>query len=327
VVGCLCAAVAAHAEPVVLKLGTVVPAGTSWARETEAFTRQVETATKGTLHIKWYLGGIAGDEVQMLDRVSRRQLDGIGSAGPACAHVSQLMRVMSVMGVFQTDEEVAYVLSRMLPQLEQEARQAGFVWLAAAPVGPEIVVSRDPVQDMNDLRRIRIHRWDVDDLANEQARLMGLKVVTLPLQDASRAYDEGRLDAFNFPPSAVLAYQVHSRARYLLDLRVGFISACLLVSTQAFDRLPLPAQQALREAGARLSVHFAMESRRQDDLLLGSVFTRSGMTALPVSEALRTEFFSAARAAREKMIGKSIPSEALAKVMSLLADYHAEHRP
>jgi TRAP-type C4-dicarboxylate transport system substrate-binding protein len=319
--------VAARAEPVTLKLGTVVPAGTSWARETEAFSRQVETATKGELRIKWYMGGIAGDEVQMLDRVSRRQLDGVGSAGPACARVSQLMRVMSVMGVFQTDEEVAYVLSRMLPQLEQEARQAGYVWLAAAPVGPEIVLSRDPVQDMNDLRRLRIHRWDVDDLANEQARLMGLKVVPLPLPEASRAYDEGRIDAFNFPPSAILAYQVHSRARYLLDLRVGFISACLLVSAQSFDRLSLPAQQVLRDAGAKMSVRFAMEGRRQDDLLLGSVFTRSGLISQPVSDSLRTEFFSAARAAREKMIGKSFPAEALAKVMALLADYHAEHRP
>src|SRR5206468_969252 len=49
------------AEPVTLRLATIAPDGTAWAREVRAFNRDVEALTHGQVRFKWYLGAIAGD--------------------------------------------------------------------------------------------------------------------------------------------------------------------------------------------------------------------------------------------------------------------------
>ena len=65
----------------VVRMATPAPEGTGWAREIHAISREVEAATHDGVKLKWYLGGIAGDELQMGERVRRDQLDGVGSGG------------------------------------------------------------------------------------------------------------------------------------------------------------------------------------------------------------------------------------------------------
>src|SRR6476659_6363188 len=66
----------ARADEVVLRLASVAPSGTAWARELKAFARDVEAATNGAVRIKWYLGAITGDEAESIARIGRKQLDG-----------------------------------------------------------------------------------------------------------------------------------------------------------------------------------------------------------------------------------------------------------
>src|SRR5437667_344809 len=71
----------AHADPVTLRMATAVPEGTAWARVGMAFARDVEQLTHGEVRVKWYLGGIAGNELQVLDRMKRDHLDDLFAAG------------------------------------------------------------------------------------------------------------------------------------------------------------------------------------------------------------------------------------------------------
>ena len=58
------------AEPTVLRMAAIAPEGTSWARELKAFARNLERATDGAVRVKWYLGGVAGDEAEEVERIS-----------------------------------------------------------------------------------------------------------------------------------------------------------------------------------------------------------------------------------------------------------------
>src|SRR5438067_1162118 len=91
----LAATGAARAEPTVVRIATVAPEGTSWARELRAWARDTETATDGKVHIKIYFGGIAGAEDVVLDRIRREQLDGaIGSE--LCTRLAPSLKVARV---------------------------------------------------------------------------------------------------------------------------------------------------------------------------------------------------------------------------------------
>ena len=46
-----------QADPITLRLGTVAPEGSAWAREGQAFARDVERGTEGRVKVKLYFGG------------------------------------------------------------------------------------------------------------------------------------------------------------------------------------------------------------------------------------------------------------------------------
>src|SRR5690348_8711845 len=79
-----------------LRLASIAPEGTAWAREIYAFGRDVSTQTSGALQVKWYMGGIAGDDVEMGHRMERGQLEGGGSAGHLCERLSPTLRALRV---------------------------------------------------------------------------------------------------------------------------------------------------------------------------------------------------------------------------------------
>jgi TRAP-type C4-dicarboxylate transport system substrate-binding protein len=307
-----------------LRIATVAPDGTAWARELRAWARDVESATEGAVHLKIYFGGIAGDELTVLDRVRREQLDGaIGSE--LCTRLAPSLKVARVIGACQTREENAHILARLRPTVDAEFLRAGFINFGEAGLGPEVLFTREPVRDLAGLRKLRLWVWDSDQVLPPQARALGLTIVQTPLDQAGRAFDEHQLDGFITVPTAALAFQWTTQARYLIPLRISFRSGCLIVAARAFDALPAETQRAFKSSTGKLNQRIEELGRQQDRALLGGLLARQGLTPLPETDRLRFEFFDAARAVRA---GARVVSEAtLSQVMAWLADYRAEHPP
>ena len=97
-------------------------------------------------------------------------------------------------------------------------------------LGPDVIFTRTPVHDLAGLRKLKLWRWDLDEIGIATSRDMGLNIVPLPVADAGRAYDDGRVDGFLAIPLASLAFQWSSRARYVTDLRGSYIWSCLVMT-------------------------------------------------------------------------------------------------
>lgn len=326
ILACLCAA-RAEAEPILLRMATAAPPGTAWAREGQAFERDLASLTGGQVRMKWYLGGIAGDELTMLARIKREQLDGIASAGMACHRLAPTMRALRIVGLFQSRNESAYVSGRLKDTLDVEFLKSGFVNLGEMGIGPDVIFSRQPITTMAELKKTPLWIWDLDDVYRQTLTQMGLTIVPTPLELAARAYEQHKLDGFLGVPTAALAFQWSAEARYYTDLRPSFLRGCLLISSRAYNQLPVSGQQALRQAAAKTIARLEEIGREQDEALLNGLFAKQGLRQMPASEVFRGEFFAAARAAREALGDKLVPAALLTRILSLLADYRGVHRP
>jgi TRAP-type C4-dicarboxylate transport system substrate-binding protein len=313
----------AQADEVTLRMGTMAPDGTAWARELNAFSREVEARTKSQVRIKWYYGGITGDEPTMGERIRRGQLDGAASGGPLCEALSPSMRVMRVVGLLTTPREAAFVADRLWSIFESEFHKSGMVALGTSTLGAHILFSRSPIRSMDELRKIRLWVWDRDDVLRAELRSFGATLVALPVADALRAYEEHRIDGFIAPASVALAFQWSAATRYVTDLRLDYITACVILSDRAFDPLPQAARDAIRAAGVKLGVRFADVGVQQDAMLLNGLFKRQGVTSVPVDPRFSTEFFELARATRERLDPKLVPHPLLQRVLTILADFRA----
>jgi TRAP-type C4-dicarboxylate transport system substrate-binding protein len=312
-------------EPTVLRFASIVPDGSIMATEIKRWGVDVDAATGGQVKVKWYLNGVAGDELEQGDRMMKGQLDGSAGGQMFCNRIIPSMRVTRLPGVFQSRDEAADAINRLTPQMVKEAHDHGFVLLTAVSLGPDVIFSRTPVHNLAELRRLKLWRWDLDEVGIATSRQMGLHIEPLPVADAARAYDDGRVDGFLAIPLASLAFQWSARARYVTDLRGSYIWSCLVMTERAMQRLSPQYQEALRTSSARARERFEEMGRRTDEALLGGLFARQGAVSVPVSEAFRAEYNAAARDARNKVADRFVPRELVDRVLQMLADYRLEH--
>jgi TRAP-type C4-dicarboxylate transport system substrate-binding protein len=315
----------AHADPKrILRFASVAPEGSAWAREFRAFARDIEAATNGDVRVKWYLDGIAGDEMEQRQRIDGGQLDG-AAFGILCERVAPTLRVTRLPGIFQDLDEAAAVINSLQRQLQEEAHQAGFTLLANTGLGPDMVLTRTPARDMNDLRKLKLWRWDLDEVGIATSSEMGLHIVPSPVADAGKSFDNRQVDGFIGIPAAFVAFQWSARAVHLLEFRYNYLWGCLLVTDRALAELSPEERAVVRDAGARLQQRYQDLGRRMDEALLGGAFQKQGVKIEPVSASFRAEYFAASRAAREKVSGQFVKKEIVDRVLQMLADYRAEH--
>jgi TRAP-type C4-dicarboxylate transport system substrate-binding protein len=326
VMGTWLLAAGVHADPAVLRMATVAPAGTSWARELNAFGREIEANTNAQVRVKMYFGGIAGDDTQIGERIRRDQLDGAGSGGALCEQLAPTMRVLRVSGILTDYREAFYTLSRLNPTLDEEVRKHGYTLINTAPLGPHILFTRTPVRSMADLRKNKLWVWNKDDVLIAELKEFGVPIEPMSLDEAARAFDEHRIDGFAAPASVTLAFQWATRARYATDLRLDMINACVVLANRAWDKLTPEQRNVVKAAGAKLGQRFVEIGETLDGRLLGGLFERQGLQTIPLSKTFQSEFFSLAQATRERLGDKLVPTEPLQRVLGILADFRAERQ-
>jgi TRAP-type C4-dicarboxylate transport system substrate-binding protein len=325
VVGILALALPARAEPTVLRLASVAPEGTAYARELHAMSRDVEADTNGQVRVKWYLDGIAGNEIEVLDRIRRGQLD--GAAGAAmCGRIAPTMRVLHLIGMASNRKEEIALLQRLRPDLDDEFERAGFVNLGVAPFGTFVIFSRAALGGVAALRTARIGIWDLDQVMRMQLGDVGFQVVPLRIEEMARAYERGEIDGILAPPTMALAFQWSARSRYFTQLGVPQLTACGFVTRRAFDGLSFHQQQVMRNAAAKLLARVGDMVEHQDSELLGGLFARQGLKPAPLGDEAQAQMIAAARAVRDRFDERIVPRDRLTRVLAILADYRDDAR-
>jgi len=307
----------------VLRMSAVVPQGTAYAREMQAFARDVAFTTNGRVAMKWYLGGITGDDVETGKRIERDQLDGMGAGAWQCERWAPAISVTRLPGLFRSRDEAKYVTARLRTTFEEQAKKAGYVYLGDAQIGASQFFLRRPVHRFDELRAVKLWTLDNDIVKRQLLGALGLDLVPLSFDQAHAAFEDGRVDGFLAPPTGALAFQWSTQARWLLPLTTDYIMACVVVSTRAFDRLPFEDQRAVRAAAAKFIVRFDQAGLDADRELTGGLFARQGLQTLPVDDKLRADFEAAARAAWDKVDERTIPRALIKQVQAILVAFRA----
>ena len=318
----LITASAAAADPVVLRMAATAPDGTGWAREVKAFARDVDAATEGRVRVKWYLGGIAGDELEALARIKRDQLDGAGGS-TFCDQLGPSLRVTRVAGLLHDRAEATRLVRTFQREIAEQFEKNGFVNVGEGAFGAEIILSREPVRSLADFRPHKVLGTPARHGVAAQLQKMGITVVPLPIDQAARAYEAGTIDGFIAPPTSALAFQWSTRARYFTPLEVSFLEGCLTVTRRALDKIAFADLQTFRAAGAKLALRFDDLNERMNASLVDKLFERQGLRKVPLTDAFRREFAAAAAAARDELPDDVVPKALVRAATEALAGARA----
>src|SRR5262249_29184602 len=168
-----------------------------------------------------------------------------------CTALAPSLKVTRLQGLFP-NRDAHERLVHQIPGVDEEFRKQGFVNLGVAGLGPSVVFTRVPITSWEQLKQLRLWRWDLDEVGWHHDRMMGLTVVPLSVEGAASAFEAGKIDGFIALAASALAFQWHSHAPIILPLEFDYLNACLIISNATFDSLTLEAQRALRTAGTKL---------------------------------------------------------------------------
>ncbi len=239
------------ADAATLKIATVTPEGSQWMKEMRASSKEIRERTGGRVDIKYYGGGVMGNDSKVLGRIRIGSLQGGAFTPSALSDIYPDLNLYGLPMVFNSDDEAAYVRERMDETLATGLEEAGFVNFGFAAGGFAIVMSNTPVRSLDDLKGKRVWVPEGDQISYASMEAMSLSPVTLPLTDVLTGLQTGLIDIVAISPIGALVLQWHTKVKYMTELPLAYTLGFMAVQKKAFDKLSEEDQAIVREVMER----------------------------------------------------------------------------
>lgn len=240
----------------VLKISTIVPAGTPFMQEMRAADEEIRRQTDGRVQLKLFPGGVMGSDRSVLRKIRIGQLHGAVITAVGLQNLHPDTQVYSLPFTFRSYEEVEYVRQRLDPEIRDRVAAAGFVLGGLAEGGFTYLFSKKPIRTLEDLRDKRMWSPEGDNVTRRMLERAGIEVVSLPLSDVYTSLQTGLVDVVTINPAGAIGLQWHTGVNYQLDAPLLLLMAMLVFDDRALARLEPADREAvttiLREAFERL---------------------------------------------------------------------------
>jgi len=229
--------IGAPAFAVTLKIATVTPDGSQWMKDMRASASEIKERTEGRVLIKYYGGGVKGDDTKVLGQIRIRQLQGGAFTPSALAAQYSDLNLYGMPLVFDSVEEAAYVRSQMDARLQKGLEEAGFVNFGFATSGFANIMSATPVTTLADLKGKRVWVPEGDKISYASMEALQLNPVTLPLTDVLTGLQTGLIDIVAIPPIVALVLQWHTKVKYVTKVPLVYTFGFMAIDKKAFDSI------------------------------------------------------------------------------------------
>jgi TRAP-type C4-dicarboxylate transport system substrate-binding protein len=228
-----------------IKVGVLAPEGTGWAKIIKKMAVEVKEATKGNVDIKVYYGGSQGDEQDVLRKIRIGQLQGGIFTGKTLGDINGDVRVMEVPFTFNNNREKALkTLQALTPFFSQNFEKNKFKNLATFEIGQVYLVTQKKVQNLNEVKSLKIWLWDGDPLVGSMVDTIKLIGVPLALPDVLSSLTTGVIQGAYAPGIGIIALQWNTKIKYIVDFPISYSVGAFVISNAAWEKIS-PADQKL----------------------------------------------------------------------------------
>jgi len=307
-----------------IKVATVAPDGSGWMREMRAGAERIRDLTDGRVTIKFYPGGIMGNDAQVLRKIRVGQLHGGLFTGGGLVERYAGFNLYGIPLLFQSLDEVDYVRARLDSRLQAELADAGFISFGFIEGGFAQLMANEPISSVEDMRRRKVWSPEGDPIGFKVLEAMGLSPVVLPPTDVLMGLQTGLLDVVAASPVVALVLQWHTKVKYVTDLPVSYALGIFAIDNRVFSRLSI-ADQEVTGTVMRTVMRSLDSNSRQDNLEARAVLAETGLEFVPVNP----EHISGWRRTIEDLYPelrqrRDIDASLLDELLVLLEEYRAD---
>jgi TRAP-type C4-dicarboxylate transport system substrate-binding protein len=271
-------------QALTLKIATLAPAGTAWMNEMKQGADEIEKKTAGRVNLKFYPGGVMGNDASVHRKIRINQLQGGAFSSSGLGNVDTGIQALSLPMLFRSFDEVDRVRAQMDDRIKAHMADNGFIVLGISEGGFARIMSSKPIQTMEDIRASKVWIPEGDPLVEETFKAMGISAIPLPIADVFTGLQTGLIETIAATPTGALAFQWHSKIRHMVDLPVLYVIGVLAVSSDAFKRAS-EADRAIVVDEMRAVFKRLDKINRDDNLAATAALKSQGIQAVAPSAA------------------------------------------
>lgn len=246
-----------------LKIATVTPEGSQWMDDLRAGAKEIKERTDGRVQIKFYGGGVMGNDSKVLGKMRIGALQGGAFTPSALATIYSDLNLYGLPMVFNSEEEATYVRQTLDPKLMAGLEEAGLVNFGFAAGGFAIIMSNTPITSLDDLKGKRVWVPEGDTISYEAMQALSLAPLTLPLTDVLTGLQTGLIDIVGISPIGALVLQWHTKIKYITELPMVYTLGFMAIQKKAFDKISVDDQKVVREV--MTGIYEKFDSTNLDD--------------------------------------------------------------
>lgn len=309
-----------------IKMGTLVPVGSSYHKILMNMGERWKRETQGAVELRLYAGGKAGGEAEMVALMMEDSLQGSVLTAVGLAEVDSAAKgLQSLPMAFRSLEEVDYVGEHLQPLIEQILEKKGFVVVFWTDTGWVRFFSNKPVLHPDDMRKLKLFSWASDREQTEIVRSAGFNVVPIETADIVPSLQTGLIDAVPMPPFFALASQVDRRAPYMLEINYAPLVGACVVSKKLWLSLSEENRATIKRIGTEVGREAKNLGRRDSSDAVEAMVKRGLKVTKPSPEVVE-EWRVMAEAQYGKIRGRMIPADIYDKAMECLREYRAREQ-
>lgn len=237
-----------------LKLVTLAPAGSQWARAFQIWSDQIQTESDCEILFRWYWNGGGGDEARMVADVRQGQRHGAAMTALGLGEIDKDIMIFQMPGLFDSWQSLDAVRAREEAFFEAEFAKRGFVIVGWGDVGAAKVMSIGfGVERPEDLKNQVAFYLPGDPIAPVFFQKLGVKTNPIGIGEVGSRLGKD-IRVLSLSPYAAEQLQLASRITDMTMMTPLFLTGALVMKKEKLDTLaPKHRELILRTGHARSS--------------------------------------------------------------------------
>ncbi len=301
-----------------LKIATLAPDGSSWMKEMRAAAKSIEAQSQGRVSIRFYPGGVMGNDNSVLRKIRVGQLQGGAITGGGLSAVYPDAQVYTLPFQFRNLQEVDAVRQVMDPLILEGLHQAGYVSFGLSEGGFAYLLSNLPVRTTDDMRSLKIWIPEGDQVNARMFKALSISPIPLPLTDVMTGLQTSLIDTIASSPIGAIALQWHTRVKYLTQVPLAYLYATLVIQEKALARLDAQDRK-LVETTLQATFTKLDQQNRQDNLQALEALRQQGIEFIQPSLEQRRDWETHANTTLQKLASEGLFSpQMLSRMQNLI---------
>lgn len=306
------AAAGRFAAPVALRLATIAPVNSSWHKALLDMGAAWSKSTDGRVTVTVYAGGTQGGEPATISmmRAGGTQLQASLLLIAGLTQIDEGFNVFGMPFFFNNDEEARHVQQKLTSKLEERIKAKGFHLLCWGSGGWVQIFSKKPLRTLNDVKQAKLYTAEGDDRMVQWYKDNGFHPVALSSKDIATQLklSAGMIDAAPSPAYPALVLQMFRDAKYMLELKVAPLVGALVISTDAWNKIPAEDRAKMTEAANAFEQRIATEIPKLDADSIAQMKGR-GLTVTTLDPKSAAEFHAEADRLSATVRDKMVPPD------------------